>query len=214
MSRIPKPHEIYKHFKGNLYQILAIAEHSETGEKLVVYQALYGSFQIYARPLDSFLEKVDRVKYPDAGQMYRFELQGGAQPVNQTMERAKTEHISDGTEPGCITDMAESGCTTDGTIPGYTADRAESKSTADRVENEPEEELNIDPMVLRFLEADTYEERLEILMGLKSRITDEMITTMAIACDVEVPEGSLQNRFEGLRNCLATLDKYECNRLR
>lgn len=169
MSRIPKPHEIYKHFKGNLYQILAIAEHSETGEQLVVYQALYGSFQIYARPLDNFLEKVDRVKYPDAGQVYRFELQGGEQPVNQTV---------------------------------------------DRMEKEPEEELNIDPMVLRFLEADTYEERLEILVGLGPRITDEMITTMAVACDVEVPEGSLQERFDGLRNCLATLDKYECNRLR
>lgn len=173
MSTIPKPQEIYKHFKGNLYQIITIAEHSETGEALVIYQALYGEYKVYARPLDSFLEKVDMVKYPDAAQEYRFELQN----MSGVMASQKQAEEVIGTE-------------------------------------QPEGEINLDPLVLEFLDADSYEERLNILAALRHRITDEMITMMAISCDVEVPDGETQERCEALKQCLITLEKYECNRLR
>ena len=174
MSFIPKPHEIYKHFKGNLYQIIAIADHSETGEQLVIYQALYGDFKIYARELSMFISPVDKEKYPDAKQEYRFELQGASE--EQRVEEVK----------------------------GMQVKNAEADET----------EPALDPMLLEFLDADTYEQRLNILTGLHHRITDEMITTMAVACDVEVEEGELEERYNALKTCLLTLDKYECNRIR
>ena len=166
MSFIPRVHEIYKHFKGDLYQITAIAEHTETGETLVIYQAMYGDFKTYARPLSMFVSPVDKEKYPDVAQEFRFELQG------PEAERQRLE---------------------------------ESKQA---------EEPKLDPLLLQFLDSDSYGERLNILAALEHRITDEMITTMAIACDVEVPEGDVQSRFDSLKNCLTTLERYECNRLR
>ena len=68
----PKPFEVYRHFKGNNYQILAVAKDSEDGHLIVVYQALYGSYEVYARDLTQFMSPVDHIKYPDVTAQYRF----------------------------------------------------------------------------------------------------------------------------------------------
>lgn len=66
---------IYKHFKGDLYLVEDVVYHSETKEKLVLYRALYGDCLRYVRPYDMFTSKVDKQKYPNVKQEYRFQLQ-------------------------------------------------------------------------------------------------------------------------------------------
>lgn len=71
----PKIHGIYRHFKGDLYIVEDIAIHSDTLEKYVVYRALYGDNTLFIRPYQDFISKVDRQKYPEISQVYRFEFQ-------------------------------------------------------------------------------------------------------------------------------------------
>lgn len=189
----PKPQEMYRHFKGNIYQIRCLAKHSETGEMMVVYQAMYDTFQIYVRPLAMFMEEVDFEKYPDARQQYRFELLQDSELVSGS--RAAEEPVSG----------------------SQAVEEPVKESDADPEGTEGAEEmqqLNIDPLVMEFLDADTYEQRLNILAALRSRITDEMINTMAMAVDLEIKEGDVEERYEELKSCLLTFEKYECNRLR
>ncbi|MDE5540129.1 MAG: DUF1653 domain-containing protein [Bacilli bacterium] len=61
---------LYKHFKGDTMEVIAIAKHSETLEEMVIYKH---KGEVWARPLDMFNSKVDKEKYPDVEQEYRFE---------------------------------------------------------------------------------------------------------------------------------------------
>ncbi len=163
----PKPGEKYLHFKEKLYQVIAIAKHTETEETLVIYQALYGNFQIYARPFSMFTSQVDREKYPNVQQEYRFLL------VKQQAESEENslEKMNTGEE------------------------KAEDK-------------------LMAFFDADTMEEKYQILLDMRDEINDHMINNMAVVLDVVIEEGPLDQRYEELKTCVRTFQRYECSRFR
>lgn len=184
MRQLPKSGEIYKHFKGNCYRIITVATHTETGEKLVIYQALYGDYGIYARELSSFTGPVDKEKYPYITQKKRFELveSGAVDPVAQATDGQSEETVVSDTA-----DMArKSSENGSDAVITVASDRIDKKQPP-----ENRAEPQIDPMVLAYLDADTCKEKLQILTTMKDRLTDQMINTMAIAIDVEVKPGDI-----------------------
>lgn len=150
MKRRPKAGEIYRHFKEKEYQIVTIAKHSETGEELVIYQAMYGDCDVYARPLEMFISEVDHEKYPQVTQKYRFE---------------KVEAVA--------------------------------------------------PKLMEFLDAETLEEKYNVLVSMYDSITDKLIDDMAVVMDIVIPDGDLMKRYDDLKQAIRTRQKYEdSNRLR
>lgn len=150
MRDLPRENEIYRHFKGNQYQIVGIAYHSETMEQQVVYRQLYGEGKLFVRPLDMFMSEVDREKYPEVAQQYRFE---------------KVEQA-------------------------------------------------IDPGLMEFLDAETCKEKIEILSRLRPRLTNKMLDIMSSSMDIELKEGSVDDRCDDFIQCLGIRGRFEVDRLR
>lgn len=196
MDRTPKPGELYRHFKNKLYQIITVAQHSETGEKLVIYQALYGDFKTYARPLDMFVSEVDHQKYPDAEQVYRFEK---VEPE----QKAESEHKTE-SEQKAVTQQKD-GC---GNTGSYADSQAISQENNDNAGQ-------INPGLLEFLDAETFDEKYNVLVSMRDNIDDKLIDDIAVVMDVVIPEGKLMDRYEDLKNTIRTRQRYEfSNRLR
>ena len=200
MRENPRPFEIYRHFKGNQYQILTLAKDSEDGRALVVYQALYGDYTVYVRDLDQFMSLVDKVKYPDVTQTYRFEQ---VLSEKRTVESPVFETVQDETMQVEIVQGVEK--TTSEVQP------AEEKSIQEQPA-EDSEEFVLDPMVEAFLDTDAIDEKLNILAGLHHRITKEMLATMAVVSDIELNEGSIEEQYVELRDYLLMKEKFECKR--
>ena len=193
MNVRPRPGEIYRHFKGNLYQIVTIAWHTETGEELVIYQALYGTYGIYARPLSMFLSEVDHEKYPEVKQKFRFQLVEQSEDVQM-----------DGSKAICEDSLEKPQTKTDIPI----------KEETDLEESLESGEEKASPELLKFLDADTYNEKYAVLKGMETTITDRLINDFAVILDVVIPEGELSHRYDQLKQCVATMARYESTRLR
>ncbi len=192
MREIPKPGEFYRHFKGMKYQIISIAVHSETSENLVIYQALYDDFKVYARPIDMFLSKVDHSKYPKAEQRYRFER---FFPEQMSNNEAGREQIIDDVVTNEVTNEEKSNCSNilvDSTI----------------------EEVQCNPDLLAFLDADTFEEKRNLLISMRKRMDDRLINDIAASIDVTVDDGDIDTRFKSLMFCVNKRLEFDTGRLR
>ena len=144
-----KAGEYYRHFKGGLYHVTGIAKDADTEKPVVVYQALYGDEELWVRDYEEFAGEVDRQKYPDAEQQYRFE----------------------------------------------------------RIE-----ETN--PLLLRFLDAETYEDKLELFQSWEAYADDQLLESIAVSLDVVLGKGTTKEKYRQILNCLKTMEHFETNRFR
>ena len=205
VRQLPKNGEFYRHFKNKLYQIIAVAKHSETGEQLVIYQALYGDFGVYARPLEMFMSEVDHEKYPDVTQKYRFErVELSSNTVTETQVKDHTQREY----------AAENRNLLENSEKQSLADSFEQSENMGLSSREEEYEGGINPKVLEFLDSEDFDERYNILVALRDEIDDQMINTLAVALDVVIPEGDIDDRYDQLKMCLRTRQRYESDRLR
>ncbi|MCI8853055.1 MAG: DUF1653 domain-containing protein [Lachnospiraceae bacterium] len=147
-----KAGEYYRHFKDRLYQIVAVGTHSETGEKMVVYEAQYGDGGIWIRPYDMFVSEVDREKYPDVQQKYRFEK-----------VEAPTE---------------------------------------------------VNPMLVRFLDAESYRDKLELFQCWEGYADDQLLESIAASLDITLSAGNTKEKYRQIVSCLKTMEHFEVDRFR
>ena len=220
-NRIPQAGDFYLHFKNKLYQIITIAIHSETNESLVIYQALYGDYGIYARPLDMFLSEVDHEKYPNVKQKYRFQYIAKEELLAMKMnETTSTSHVEENTSETTSTSNVQ---TTEKEQLATEYTKTEGPSTDHSPNKQPSIEQTVAAKALRyketppktltdFLDAETAQEKLEILGQMRSYIDEFTLDSMAVCLDY-VPSGtSIEERYYSICKFLDMKINYESKR--
>lgn len=180
----PMAGEVYRHFKGKMYKVLGIAVHSETGEAMVIYQAMYGENITYVRPYESFIEKLDNHKYEDVSEEYRFTFI----PMNGDYHMNTTDNTAGAK---------------DNTPTGVQPDD-------ELVEKDPGES----PMLKFLDTDDFDEKYEILCNIPKADIDDVLVDNLAVTLDVVIPDGPIEQRFAELKTCVRTRKKYESLRLR
>ena len=222
-DRIPRQGEIYRHFKNKLYQIIAIATHSETRESYVVYQALYGDFRTYIRPLDMFISEVDHVKYPAVTQKYRFERVDRATLGNPSSD---DNSILTGNSPdnSCGNNIFAGNSPDDSYGNNIFAGNSPDDSCGNNIfaGNSPDDsyannELDdhdglINPLLVQFLELDTYKEKLEFFQSIIPKLDDRLTNDICVALDIACSDTSLDDRIAHIRDYLQTQTRFEITR--
>ena len=197
----PVAGQIYKHFKGNLYKVLAVAVHTESEEKLVVYQSVDNPDRVFARPLEMFMSDIDRFRYPLIRAKYRFTLV--SEPEEETNgeetkeEETKEETLNEDTKEEDVKD-----------------EETEEQSDDDSAVYKDNGELVIDPYVEGVLDEKEFSKKIEFFEMLRGKCTEDMLTTIAISLDIQLQEGSIEDKYSQILRTLKMHEKYETSRLR
>lgn len=197
----PVAGQIYKHFKGNLYKVLAVAVHTESEEKLVVYQSVDNPDRVFARPLEMFMSDIDRFRYPLIRAKYRFTLV--SEPEEETNgeetkeEETKEETLNEDTRGEDVKD-----------------EETEEQSDDDSAVYKDNGELVIDPYVEGVLDEKEFSKKIEFFEMLRGKCSEDMLTTIAISLDIQLQEGSIEDKYSQILRTLKMHEKYETSRLR
>ena len=215
--------QFYRHFKGGLYQVMAIATHSETKEKMVVYQALYGDYGIYVRPYDMFASEVDHEKYPQVKQVYRFtqvhpEEENARVEVESALELTNVDseqlEIPDLEEVENVQSMKSPVQILDPVEMSAKEPPAKEPSEQEPPEQEPQAD-GINPILLEFLDADTLEDKMHIMTFYRNQMDEALLNSIAISLDLVVDKKGLRETYDEIMNCLSMMKHFECtNRFR
>lgn len=237
---LPAAGEFYRHFKGNLYQVIGTAYDEATMVPVVVYQALYGEYRWYVRPAAEFLSPVDKEKYPDSTAEYRFERvnpadfadggQGGAQAgsagVREDAVLASAGEIQEGVRGGdallretaayAAQDIEVREIQRESSRGGWSAgEPREALPGGDAALWSNPEEDQVRPELLLFLDAETPAQKLAVLREIRGKMDAELITNIELSIDLMPDEKeTLERRLELVEMNLEKRVRYEGGRLR
>lgn len=175
--------------------------HTESEEKLVVYQSVDNPDRVFARPLEMFMSDIDRFRYPLIRAKYRFTLV--SEPEEETNgeetkeEETKEETLNEDTRGEDVKD-----------------EETEEQSDDDSAVYKDNGELVIDPYVEGVLDEKEFSKKIEFFEMLRGKCTEDMLTTIAISLDIQLQEGSIEDKYSQILRTLKMHEKYETSRLR
>lgn len=190
-----KPGAIYRHFKGNRYEIVTLARDCEDGSIQVVYKALYPPYDVFVRPYSQFVEELNPAVYPNATQKYRFEKEAG-----DNVAVGKRQFV--GNLPG----LEEEPSAPEGVV--------ENARPVLEYEERHQPEGQIEPGLERFLNCEKHEDRIEVLKELEGKITDRMFALMFASLDFPMPAGNAEEKYKTLLKRLQIMDEFDGKRAR
>lgn len=200
----PVAGSFYRHFKGNLYQIKMLARDSETNQEMVVYQGMYAPFATWVRPLDMFMEKLDKEKYPQTKQQYRFELASPKEENQASQEEsAQAAPFRDEKEtlPEPVSEEEIKKAFLSGRPDKYLSDKMTEQEIAHQG-------------YMALLDANGCHEKRQIFIGLKQYLNERLLHNIAVAVGIVLEDGSQEEHYETILRYLETVEKYEGGRLR
>jgi len=200
MERRVEVGQVYRHFKGNVYEVIALAVNADNREEVVVYKSL-NKDKVFVRSYRGFVSEVNKEKYPDVAQKYRFELVSKKEPE----EAEEPEELAD--IEAELDEAADKGY-----FPGYNGSTKQApavgEAEAPKAASTADGEVN--PMLMQFLETKSFDEKLQILRRMESEMTDKLLDDMAASLDVVIHDGEISDRIRELKTCLTTFDKFDC----
>lgn len=188
-QNVPQPGEFYRHFKNRLYQVIGVAYDSETAAPLVVYQALYGEYRLWVRPLAEFMSEVDHEKYPHVRQTFRFER----------------------VVPGALQEEAAA---VPQNIPVSRGEAAPAAAAQPAERQEETEEGEASRILLAFLDTDNKEERKAVLVRNIREITQSDLDGIYVSYGITGFGGNIPQQVDGLVRFIDMQEHYEGDHLR